>query len=212
MLILIPKKQEQLKRPAPESTAKQFSAHQQISNLVSSYNLDDPEELEKWKAERRKKFPKIEKDSSEFNTKEAEVNVQLISKSSFDVEEEGALNQEEINNSNDDNNYDNTNSNNIDNDDNNNNIIIDNNIYNNIDDNVRLKTKKRFCKYFAKGKCNKGDYCPFEHVNSPKPLKTTFSNNRPTVFENLLKIEENESMLRFYECIKYLVNNFNKSS
>lgn len=190
--------QQQLKRPAPvpEPTTKKFSAHQQISNLVFSYNLDDPEELEKWKAERRKKFPKKEKEME----KEVEMNLlnsaKLIPNSSFDIEE-GAL-DDDIN--------DNININN-------NNVGDNDTSSTAVNGNVILKNKKRFCKYFAKGKCNKGENCPFEHSqssNSHKTTTTTLSNNRPTIFENLLKIEENESMLRFYECIKHIVN-FNKN-
>ena len=142
---------------------KQAQTDGNISPLVSSYNLDDPEELEKWKAERRKKFPSGRKESLET----AQVD---------ESKEEGALSES-----------DNENINNV------------------------PQKRKKTCKYFARGKCTRGDSCQFEHSISPsKPKRpnttgTAPISSRPTIFENLLKIEEKDSMIKFYECIKLIL-------
>lgn len=138
-----------------------------ISSEIANYNLDDPEELEKWKAERRKKFPVAKKDD------EKTADIVNITKE-FDDNEEGEV---EIN-------------------------IEDKNV-------VISQKRKKFCRYFSRGKCNKGDSCQFEHVaKAKKPKSENVSKNegsRSTIFENLMRNEEKESMIKFYECIKLLI-------
>jgi hypothetical protein len=141
---------------------------------TTSFNLDDPEELEKWKAERRKKFPKkTESPSSEsvvaVSLKE-EKTVELITEVEEEEEEDGALEKVP----------------------------------------EKCQPSQRFCKYFSRGKCNKGDACPFQHTKPEKKAKLGVLNlisGKNTVFENLLKIEERDSLLKFHECIKLILAN-----
>lgn len=143
------------------------------SPVLSNYNLDDSEELEKWKAERRKRFPSSAKEKEAVADETVAVEV-------TNAEEEGALVEDDSTTS-------------------------------------LINKKKRFCIYFSRGKCNKGDSCSFEHSKEQpaKRNKQTNDNNnnnaktalnRPTIFENLLKIEEKELMLMFYECIKIILS------
>lgn len=139
------------------------------TTAVSSYNLDDPEELEKWKAERRKKFPSAKK--------EVEASNPVETKEKVESKEDGAFSETDE-----------------------------------TEENVAPSLKrKRTCKYFTRGKCTKGDSCPFDHVSAPQKSKlpntttTSSSTSRPTIFENLLKIEEKGNMIKFYECIKLII-------
>ena len=157
------KPHSQPKKPMNTSNSQ---SHANISSVVSTYNLDDPEELEKWKAERRKKFPS--------GKKEAEAS------SPVETKEEGALSEFE-----------------------------DSVEEPKTGQSAALK-RKRTCKYFARGKCTKGDSCQFEHISISVPKSkrsntTTSGTSRPTIFENLLKIEEKETMIKFYECIKLII-------
>ena len=140
-----------------------------ISSAISSYNLDDPEELEKWKAERRKKFPSAKKEDEKTET----VDIISVTKE-LDSDEEGEVD--------------------IDTED---------------KEVVVSQKRKKICRYFSRGKCNKGDSCQFEHVaKTKKPKCENASKNnggKSTIFENLIKIEEKESMIKFYECIKLLI-------
>lgn len=168
--------------PAPPrfSPQKRPNTHQvkvqqkpQTPAPATSFNLDDPEELEKWKAERRKKFPKkTESPSSEslvaVSLKEEEA-AELITEVE-EEEEDGALEKVP----------------------------------------EKCQPSKRFCKYFSRGKCNKGDACPFQHTKPEKKAKLGVFNlisGKNTVFENLLKIEERDSLLKFHECIKLILAN-----
>ena len=156
-----------------------------------SYNLDDPEELEKWKAERRKKFPGSKKEAESDIKKEldAEEDKEATAESvTIEIENVSACNQSDEEGA----------------------LMIDE------EDSIKLlvpekKQRKRTCKFFARGHCSKGDSCPFEHTintsrNTGKKVKIDKSDtSRPTVFENLLKIEEKEMMIKFYECIKSIL-------
>lgn len=151
--------------------------------LSIPYNLDDPEELEKWKAERRKKFPTGKKEhveKEEETIKDQSSESKPVDQNDLE-EEEGAI------------------------------IGDDPQIHEQkaqIDGNKR----KRQCKFFSRGHCSKGDSCPFEHsptsttAKRPKKSKNEAEGtSRSTIFENLLKIEEKESMIKFYECIKLIL-------
>lgn len=161
---------QQVKKPVQNQKKPQNIPAPQASSVVGGYNLDDPEELEKWKAERRKKFPSAKK---EVEKKETPMEL-TETKSTND--EEGELSSESENDKED-------------------------------TDIPISQKRRRICKYFARGKCNKGDSCQFEHVAKAKKAKTESSSatSRPTIFENLLKIEEKQSMLKFYECIKLII-------
>lgn len=148
-----------------------------IAFPVQNYNLDDPEELEKWKAERRKRFPSATKEKSVDETASPDVKDPVCDE---EEEEEGALCEEKE-------------------------VHV-------------INKRKRICKYFSRGKCNKGDSCVFEHSKEQQqPVakrnkqveECTKVNSRPTIFENLLKIEEKERMLKFYECIKLILSHHN---
>lgn len=151
--------------------------------LSIPYNLDDPEELEKWKAERRKKFPTGKKEHVE---KEEETIKDQSSESKpvdqNDLEEEESA------------------------------IIGDDPQIHEQKAQIDGNKPKRQCKFFSRGHCSKGDSCPFEHspttttAKRPKKSKNKAEGtSRSTIFENLLKIEEKESMIKFYECIKLIL-------
>lgn len=187
---LHPQVRPQRPNPVHQTTAKNLNKSIEIKTLIPNYNLDDPEELEKWKAERRKRFP-----SSKEAVREVKEEIKIASDVSTEEkkivcdsnmnasDEEGALIEE------------------------NKEVVVDLN-----------KKKKRFCKYFSRGKCNKGDSCSFEHSKENQPAKrsksgfgdkdsnlSSSSASKPTIFENLLKIQEKETMIKFHECIKIIV-------
>ena len=166
----VPLQQKSIKRPMHNHKRSDIPAAQN-STLFSGYNLDDPEELEKWKAERRKRFPGVvKKEDDESAVESTEVGKK-------DEQEEGALLEETLPEC-------------------------------EIKEDVMTVTQKskRICKYFSRGKCNKGDSCQFEHIKKVK-RESVFKKigGRSTIFENLLKIEEKESMIKFYECIKLIL-------
>lgn len=170
-------------KPAPAKNPNPAARPQNsLFSSISSYNLDDPEELEKWKAERRKKFPSGKKGA------EVAESVQVSNQNGILSDEEGAILEGDKN----------------EHDDEEAKIHASNNA---------VKKRKRICKYFSRGKCSKADACPFEHDNTkkqrtdPPPPGNTQSTSRRTIFEKLMKIEEKELMIKFYGCIKTIVNN-----
>ncbi len=193
--------QAQVKKPSSTSISAPLSKNKansrpNVTNASRSapfanipYNLDDPEELEKWKAERRKKFPSAKKESSEDSKDEKEPikSVHDTPSVNEDVsDEEGAIVEESDMTEESSNN---------------------------------TGKRKRTCRFFSRGHCSKGDSCPFEHIASALKGNTNKSSNnkkkktkveptrsnRSTIFENLLEIEKKDSMMKFYECIKLIL-------
>lgn len=70
---------------------------------------------------------------------------------------------------------------------------------------------KRRCKYFAMGKCNKGDQCNFSHEKpeqkpkQPKPAPTF--KKRPNLLYKLLEKEILQEKSVILQCLRYIVDN-----
>lgn len=171
----------------PKKTSHNTNPNSNQLNLkITSYNLDDPEELEKWKSERRKKFPTTVKKEEANKTEEltASETKSTEAKNLFCSEEEGAFSENE----------------NLD--------TEDSSCKDQFQPSSSNLKRKRSCKYFARGKCTKGDSCSFDHFSPTKnkrPNTSNASTSRPTIFENLIKIEEKQLMIKFYECIKLII-------
>ena len=136
--------------PAPNSRKRaSSSAANQVKAPPSTHripDLDNPEELERWKAERRKKFPRATESEprttaveSSNNTVEADAGNDIVPYAdsianavSSDSEEDGAISEDLA---------------------------------------AAPTQSKRTCKYFARGKCRNGDQCLFLHSAVSKPQR-----------------------------------------
>jgi len=161
---------------SPNLAVKKRSYHvKSVPSIPHVPNLDDPEELERWKMERRKKFPRAVEHNKEAENAVESADTEASGKQSKDrinsvdgvipswdgSDEEGALPDD-------------------------------------LDSITKSSATKRPCKYFARGKCRNGDKCTFLHAFSKKQRKET-------LFERLVAEEDNNDMLKFYSFIKSLV-------
>lgn len=169
---------------AKESATSVSTASATSQKRTAAFNnLDDPEELERWKAERRKRFPtrsnlanpetEPTKQPEPPKVKEGQEGVAAIDTTNGGESEEGELSSE-------DGQQDNS----------------------GFDAPASPKTKRN-CKYFAAGKCRNGDSCQFLHV---KTVPSTAVTTGQTVFETLRMKQEREDLLQFYNCLKIIVN------
>ncbi|KAI8889322.1 hypothetical protein K501DRAFT_329381 [Backusella circina FSU 941] len=72
---------------------------------------------------------------------------------------------------------------------------------------VEHTRKKRVCKYFLKGKCDKGDQCKFLHEKPPPKSKQQTTHKKSSLLFKLLEKEMKQEKSVILQCLRYIADN-----
>jgi hypothetical protein len=186
------------KRPVLPSKSTIGSANASSRQLP---DLSNAEELEKWKAQRRLKFPRLAANENEKDALKKESKDEPESKipTGNEVQCTGRLEAQEetfgsavINPKSPDQDAE-PDSESEDEEG----ALLESPSENSTNPTARpiSSARRRICKYFARGQCRRGTACTFEH-DAKSPTGGT------TLFERLVEQEDEKRLLRFFECIK----------